>query len=635
MKRSRFECLLFGVALTVSGVGCSPGHDEEAVGLSTAALVTGTFAVKPSADDLKTGVVGVGDTSQLWKNVDDGTAFATADNDTTYVSSGTSTTAIHRVRYAGGKAGTASQVVVRYRARTSSAGGTAQVKLYDGETVVGTGTLRTLSGSWTDYSETFTGLAVADVSSLRTEVTLRRTSGTGNLRYTTIWIEATLHPVSHTVEALIYRDLDTCVVGATCTSGTCAGLYDDAGQRVVSYENAENHGGLHFQAVPPSHPLCTSAAQKRRIRFTMNDTEVATVRRELDLFRSNVFRWSNGELNLRVNVREIPRVTEARLGGWGESLFMGSDGIESTGRSYLSRFNDFTIVVPATRDPVQALRTHDSFCGGTYGAESGVSGAGHTWIPFGWCSQQLVFTHEWLHQVDYAVHVLSGFNSIYPGNSFPACGAGDPDPTKWFPDTHAWASDPDANYCGQAHPGDDTINAHVLGAHWKAGRVLIGNHCTDNVQNFDETQVDLASDCPGIFVLTPPASGVTASSHDGNVPANTVDDNEATRWSASGDGQWLQFNLGAIKRISHLGIATYAGDNRRNLFDLQVSTNGTSWTTVFSGSTGGTVTNQERVDIADVDARYVRYVGHGNHSGDGTFSLWNSVTEVDIFGPQP
>src|SRR5262249_51963153 len=49
--------------------------------------------------------------------------------------------------------------------------------------------------------------------------------------------------------------------------------------------------------------------------------------------------------------------------------------------------------------------------------------------------------------------------------------------------------------------------------------------------------------------ITPGASGVTASANDGNVPSNAVDNNLDTRWSANGDGQWLQLDLGSVKSV--------------------------------------------------------------------------------------
>jgi unsaturated chondroitin disaccharide hydrolase len=130
---------------------------------------------------------------------------------------------------------------------------------------------------------------------------------------------------------------------------------------------------------------------------------------------------------------------------------------------------------------------------------------------------------------------------------------------------------------------------------------------------------------PAVINLAPKA--VIASSHDGNVPQNTLDNKPSTRWSANGDGQWIRFDLGATKTVSQLDVAWYQGNVRRASFDVQTSGNGTSWTTRWSGQSRGTTTQQETVGFADVSARYVRIVGHGN-----TINTWNSITEVDIYG---
>jgi hypothetical protein len=134
--------------------------------------------------------------------------------------------------------------------------------------------------------------------------------------------------------------------------------------------------------------------------------------------------------------------------------------------------------------------------------------------------------------------------------------------------------------------------------------------------------------------VTPGASGVSASTHDGNTPANTVDGSLATRWSANGDGAWIRYDLGAVRPVSHVSIAAYNGNTRQNRFDLQVSSDGTSWANVFTDRlTSGTTTAEEVHDFADVNARYVRYVGHGSTAG-----TFNSVTELSVFqhaGPVP
>ena len=128
--------------------------------------------------------------------------------------------------------------------------------------------------------------------------------------------------------------------------------------------------------------------------------------------------------------------------------------------------------------------------------------------------------------------------------------------------------------------------------------------------------------------ITPPAAAVTASTHDGNLPSNTVDNSLATRWSASGDGQWVRFDLGAVRGVTHVKIAFYNGNLRRARFDLQVSEDGTTWTNARAGiESGGTTTGEETFDFADVNARFVRYLGHGN-----SLNAWNSLTEVSVFG---
>jgi hypothetical protein len=132
--------------------------------------------------------------------------------------------------------------------------------------------------------------------------------------------------------------------------------------------------------------------------------------------------------------------------------------------------------------------------------------------------------------------------------------------------------------------------------------------------------------------ITPPASAITASTDDGNVPGNVVDDDYVSRWSGLGDGAWLQLDLGSAKLVSHIKVAVHLGTSRRNDFELQVY-NGSAWVTVFDGRSSGTTTGLEVYDFTDMQGSRVRYVGHGYYNLDGTFGkFWNSVTEVEIWG---
>src|SRR6058998_2806789 len=68
-----------------------------------------------------------------------------------------------------------------------------------------------------------------------------------------------------------------------------------------------------------------------------------------------------------------------------------------------------------------------------------------------------------------------------------------------------------------------------------------------------------------------PVSSVLASADDGNVAANTLDGSLSTRWAASGDGQWILFDLGSSQTVGAVSIAWYKGDQRSSSFDIQTS----------------------------------------------------------------
>jgi endoglucanase len=125
---------------------------------------------------------------------------------------------------------------------------------------------------------------------------------------------------------------------------------------------------------------------------------------------------------------------------------------------------------------------------------------------------------------------------------------------------------------------------------------------------------------------TPGCQPVSASADDGNVPANVLDNNLSTRWSANGDGQWIQFCLATQQTVNGVAIAFYSGNVRSSEFDLLTSLDGSTWATAAAGlNSSGTSLNPETFTFSQRTAKYVRIVGHGN-----SVNAWNSYTEVDI-----
>ncbi|WGO98853.1 discoidin domain-containing protein [Saccharophagus degradans] len=121
------------------------------------------------------------------------------------------------------------------------------------------------------------------------------------------------------------------------------------------------------------------------------------------------------------------------------------------------------------------------------------------------------------------------------------------------------------------------------------------------------------------------AINVTASADDGNVSANTLDDNLDTRWSANGSGQWIEYDLGATHTVDAVQIAFFRGDVRDATIDIQVSNDGGNWQTLFSGTPPTRTLAQQYFELDDTSARYVRIVGYGNSQNN-----WNSITELDV-----
>lgn len=130
--------------------------------------------------------------------------------------------------------------------------------------------------------------------------------------------------------------------------------------------------------------------------------------------------------------------------------------------------------------------------------------------------------------------------------------------------------------------------------------------------------------------FTVAAADVSASASAGGYPpAATVDGKLSTGWAAQGDGQWLRADLRTPRTVSHLGVNWLRGNQGRMNFEIQVSSDGQNYTTVYSGQSSGTTTAEETYDFPDVSARYVRLLGHGN-----SVNNWNLVAEIGIYGFQ-
>ncbi|MGO4495040.1 chondroitinase-B domain-containing protein [Paenibacillus sp. 2RAB27] len=142
------------------------------------------------------------------------------------------------------------------------------------------------------------------------------------------------------------------------------------------------------------------------------------------------------------------------------------------------------------------------------------------------------------------------------------------------------------------------------------------------------------------------ATTVTGSSYQPNttnIPANVVDGiwDTDVRWSASGQGEWLQFDMGQPETVTYLNIAFLNAIDRVSSFeilgsnqaDFQQSTVLLSKRSSRALRVGDSIL-QPYVLSQPGAYRYLRLVGYGN-SASGSSSSWNSITEVELYTGTP
>ena len=126
---------------------------------------------------------------------------------------------------------------------------------------------------------------------------------------------------------------------------------------------------------------------------------------------------------------------------------------------------------------------------------------------------------------------------------------------------------------------------------------------------------DLALDQPTTASSTQDATAYPASA--------ATDGDPGTRWSsAASDPQWLVVDLGSQQQICSIGLlweAAYA-----SAFQLQVSNDNSTWTTVYSTTTGPG--GSQTIPVS-VTARYVRMYGTARATQFGY-----SIFELDVYG---
>lgn len=117
-----------------------------------------------------------------------------------------------------------------------------------------------------------------------------------------------------------------------------------------------------------------------------------------------------------------------------------------------------------------------------------------------------------------------------------------------------------------------------------------------------------------------------SNEHSGSCAENTYDNDYTTAWAEEGE-QWIRWDLGEAKPMDSIMVAYFYGNNRKELFDVEVSDDGMNWRQVYSGMSNGKTTALQTFTFAETNARYIKYNAHGNNVPG---SMWCNISEVRI-----
>ena len=149
----------------------------------------------------------------------------------------------------------------------------------------------------------------------------------------------------------------------------------------------------------------------------------------------------------------------------------------------------------------------------------------------------------------------------------------------------------------------------------------------DSSEDYEESSkkvslsIDKGSKCFPIKIKKIEAS----SEQRGNSAQNAVDGKAVSRWSALGQDEWLEIDLGNSKSINALEMAFFKGDERKQLFSVYIDGDLVLSDVNSSGKTLGL----ERFPIDEKKGSEVTIYGKGNSEND-----WNSITEIVLCGPR-
>ncbi|WP_218033917.1 discoidin domain-containing protein [Paenibacillus koleovorans] len=166
--------------------------------------------------------------------------------------------------------------------------------------------------------------------------------------------------------------------------------------------------------------------------------------------------------------------------------------------------------------------------------------------------------------------------------------------------------------------GQHTLRVRVTGTK--------NSSSTGNSISADRVDITTVPDSSSI-----PISAVAFGSEmTGGLAVYSYDGDTGTRWTNDETlaNAWIRYDLGSVKIIKDVWMMMYNGGTRTYPIRIEVSSDGSTYTQVWSGSTALN-SGLQTINVTDLDGRYVRVsMTAANSQG----SNWFSIHETEVWG---
>ena len=145
-----------------------------------------------------------------------------------------------------------------------------------------------------------------------------------------------------------------------------------------------------------------------------------------------------------------------------------------------------------------------------------------------------------------------------------------------------------------------------------------GTVTTSGLVYFNKFDGGFPSPPPSTNKITP-ISVIASTQESGKEASKAADGDFATRWSANGDGQWIEFTFNGVYPITKVGLTGYQY-NQAYMFEID----GKQFVNQ-ANRPQGTLIEYELSDL-NIQSNKVRIIGHGNSGSD-----YNSYREIQFY----